>query len=295
MHTRHSRAQSAMEYLSTYGWAILIIAVVLVALFSLGAFNGLAFAPRAPPGSCTVYRPYGPWSVDLIVLQGLCNVDLPQYVGVFSAANSYVNIGSVSQLEVPSTLTVSAWVNGNPSQTNTNPSLVDKGGNCCNVGYGLFLHNTGSNFNVYARVHASSATTLLSTGSFSYSTWNFVAMTYDGSYVSIYINGAFDKQASNSGGISYGSYNSIIGADSALSEDFDGMISNVQIYNASLSANEIQSLYAEGIGGAPLRLQNLAGWWPLNGNTNDTSGNNANAISSDLSFTSSWTSGYSTP
>ena len=34
------RAQSAMEYLMTYGWAILIIAVVLGALFSLGVFSG---------------------------------------------------------------------------------------------------------------------------------------------------------------------------------------------------------------------------------------------------------------
>ena len=34
------RAQSAMEYLMTYGWAILIIAIVLVALFSLGVFSG---------------------------------------------------------------------------------------------------------------------------------------------------------------------------------------------------------------------------------------------------------------
>lgn len=33
------KAQSAMEYLMTYGWAILIIAIVLAALFSLGVFN----------------------------------------------------------------------------------------------------------------------------------------------------------------------------------------------------------------------------------------------------------------
>ncbi len=33
------KAQSAMEYLMTYGWAILIIAVVLAALFELGVFN----------------------------------------------------------------------------------------------------------------------------------------------------------------------------------------------------------------------------------------------------------------
>ena len=39
LHARKLRAQSAMEYLMTYGWAILIIAVVLGALFSLGVFS----------------------------------------------------------------------------------------------------------------------------------------------------------------------------------------------------------------------------------------------------------------
>ncbi len=33
------KAQSAMEYLMTYGWAILIIAIVLVAFFSLNLFT----------------------------------------------------------------------------------------------------------------------------------------------------------------------------------------------------------------------------------------------------------------
>ena len=47
------RAQSAMEYLMTYGWAILIIAVVLGALFSLGVFSSgalLGTACVAGPG-----------------------------------------------------------------------------------------------------------------------------------------------------------------------------------------------------------------------------------------------------
>ena len=35
-----SKAQSAMEYLMTYGWSILVIAIGLVALFALGVFNG---------------------------------------------------------------------------------------------------------------------------------------------------------------------------------------------------------------------------------------------------------------
>ncbi|MEM3201890.1 MAG: hypothetical protein QW774_03060 [Candidatus Micrarchaeaceae archaeon] len=38
------RVQSAMEYLMTYGWAILIIAVVLGAIFALGLFSPSTFA-----------------------------------------------------------------------------------------------------------------------------------------------------------------------------------------------------------------------------------------------------------
>ncbi len=45
--SKRIRAQSAMEYLMTYGWAILIIAVVLGALFSLGVFSGSSLLGNA--------------------------------------------------------------------------------------------------------------------------------------------------------------------------------------------------------------------------------------------------------
>ncbi|MEM3781909.1 MAG: hypothetical protein QXT43_03045, partial [Candidatus Micrarchaeaceae archaeon] len=51
------------------------------------------------------------------------------------------------------------------------------------------------------------------------------------------------------------------------------------------------SLY-RGIGGAPINLQNLVGWWPLNGNANDYSGNGNNGVPSNVVFVSNWYSGY---
>jgi len=41
------KAQSAMEYLMTYGWAILIISIVLASLFNLGVFGGSTFIGTA--------------------------------------------------------------------------------------------------------------------------------------------------------------------------------------------------------------------------------------------------------
>ncbi len=70
-------SQSAMEYLMTYGWAILIIAVVLAALFSLGVFNTANLGPRAQPGSCHVFRPGGPNTNTNLNLMGVCSGELP--------------------------------------------------------------------------------------------------------------------------------------------------------------------------------------------------------------------------
>ncbi|MFI5412927.1 MAG: hypothetical protein ACHQX1_03475 [Candidatus Micrarchaeales archaeon] len=50
---RAKKAQSATEYLMTYGWAILIVTIVLGAFYELGAFNGsnlLGSACIAVPG-----------------------------------------------------------------------------------------------------------------------------------------------------------------------------------------------------------------------------------------------------
>ena len=91
-----SKSQSAMEYLMTYGWAILIIAIVMVAMFSLGVFNPLNFEPKAQPGACEVYR-----SVEGVNLVGQCQGELPQFVAVFNGQSSYVNMGNPTSITQP--------------------------------------------------------------------------------------------------------------------------------------------------------------------------------------------------
>ena len=90
-------AQSAMEYLMTYGWAILIISVVLAVLFSLGVTNPLFLAPKASPGSCHVFRPDGQGSSYDINLLGVCNGEIPEYVAQFNGKSSYIGLNNVPQ------------------------------------------------------------------------------------------------------------------------------------------------------------------------------------------------------
>ena len=100
----------------TYGWAILIIAVVLGALFSLGVFNGSNLAPKASPGACQVFRPNGPGTTSFINLEGECQGLEPQYVGQFNGQSSYV---LTSTLPILTSWTITGWVYVNPI-TNAN-------------------------------------------------------------------------------------------------------------------------------------------------------------------------------
>jgi len=288
-----SKAQSAMEYLMTYGWAILIISVVLAALFQLGVFNPMTFAPKAPPGSCQVFRPNGPGTTSFINLEGICSGELPQYVAQFNGNGEIIaNVNGLPILAQPRTVT--AWFNGN-NYANGGGGNIFAYGARVDYCYSWFSSDVGQ-YNDQLEVNTACSNQafppLLSAGQ-----WYFVAFEYNGSAQIGYfeyggtlykVSAAFTANTVSS------QFNIGYGFDPP--GYWSGLISNVQLYNTSLSANEIQALYQEGIGGAPIDLQHLVAWWPLNGNANDYSGNGNNGqIIGNVNFVSNWYSGYTPP
>jgi len=301
-----AKAQSAMEYLMTYGWAILIIAVVLGALFELGVFNANNFAPKAPPGSCQVFRPNGPGTTSFINLEGVCSGELPQYVGTFigcsgcgSTTLSWINAANPYMASTTS-LTISVWLYTPTSVPCDQPLFTSLFNVYAPRGANLDLihmvpyFNTGNSTADFAFSGASS----IIAGS-----WANIVATASHGNGNIYVNGALSSTGPTANTIQYNSIDTsfAIGLDNATFgcparySHFNGTISNVQIYNTSLSANEVQALYLEGIGGAPINLQHLVGWWPLNGNANDYSGNGNNGVPTNVMFVSNWWSSYTPP
>jgi hypothetical protein len=62
------RAQAAMEYLMTYGWAILIIIVVIAALYAMGVFTIKGGVPCSPCFSTFAYTDHN--SSHIIITSG---------------------------------------------------------------------------------------------------------------------------------------------------------------------------------------------------------------------------------
>ena len=293
------KLQSAMEYLMTYGWAILIIAVVLAALFELGIFNPNAFAPKAAPGGCKVVKEVNPGAISFASLEGACTGQLPQYVAQFVASTSNVLApASVSYaLSRTNSFSEFAWIYPK-SVTNAYPTIISM----AQAQLGLY-NNAGTTYVV--RPCISSGCWTADARTINAGQWSMVGFTYDHALgvLTVYINGIGGTPQSTSASVP-GTNTMCIGSnlDTAVYGDmcthewgFQGDIVNVQIYNASLSANDIASLYNEGIGGVPKDINYLVGWWPLNGDAKDYSGNGNDGIASAISYTGSWASSYAGP
>ncbi len=264
------KLQSAMEYLMTYGWAILIIAVVLGAMFALGFFNSANLAPKVPPGSCQVFRPSGPGTTTNINTEGTC-VGLPQYAAKFDSSVSANILATVPLATTGTGSSVSFWMD--PTYV-TSPSAST-----------LFAFTGGGS----VTLSAAGATACRNS-------WVYVVAVG----ATVYVDGV---SAASSSVSCASDIAATAGAETAVEIGggsggaFSGLLSNVQLYNSSLDANTIRAMYLKGIGGVPIELTSLAGWWPLNQNAKDYSGNLYDGTPSTpgISYTSDWSSGYTAP
>jgi hypothetical protein len=81
--------------------------------------------------------------------------------------------------------------------------------------------------------------------------WTHVAMTYDGSFIRIYINGELAGQMAKSGNIDNNPVPFNIGgrAEDQGTGKFNGLIDEVSLYDRSLSAEEVRAIFQAGSDG----------------------------------------------
>jgi hypothetical protein len=284
------KQQTAIEFLTTYGWAILILIIIVGIFFNYVVFGGTNTKVVQQPGECSVYRPTVAIGSSQPSLKGICNDALPEYVAQFNG-NGYIEQtnGFSFMNNANQNTTISIWVNPN----SPNGDIVDElGQSSINTGW----HDTWIdlvNGNVMIRVWSLGCVNLGTIPLNAWSnivltlTYNGVALNYSG-----YINGVYKSSGTGSRSTPGGSslmYYPLGPGDGTNCGDggaaFVGEMANYQFYNSSLSKQNIYLIYKDGIGGAPINLQNLVGWWPLNGNANDYSGNNNNGQINNVAFT----------
>ena len=297
---KKNKQQSALEFLITYSWAILIIIIVIGLFIYYVVFGNTNSSVVQQPGECTVYRPSVVIGSSQPSLKGICDDAPPEYVAQFNG-NSYISFPQVLNFNT-APFTITFW---EYYFSYTNCYTSSNGGNCDeNITLYINPNKCSSSSSYVCVITFDLRTTMLhwftwardifynpvQTGK-----WYFIAWTYNpaqSNNQSAFINGTL--VGTNTGTNIVLNGNIQLGASGGAG-GINGYISNVQIYNTSLSSSEIRALYQEGIGGAPIRLQNLVAWWPLNGNANDYSGNGNNGQINNVNFVSNWQNSYTAP
>ncbi len=205
----------------------------------------------------------------------------------FNGQSSYVG-ASAQSLSTVTTVSASAWFK---SLGTADAFVVSQYSSPCG---GAVIYTSSSGALGQFCFSDSTYATAVSNVNTNDGAWHHAVATYDGSYVRFYLDGTLKATSSLASGKTihfspYGSYsyNLWIGDYLGISSFFNGGISNLQIYNTALSANQVQQLYQEGIAGTPVAPANVVGWWLLNGNANDYSGNGNNGnVIGPLTYTS---------
>ena len=164
---------------------------------------------------------------------------------VFDGSKARVDVPNSASLQLSSAMTLEAWVK--PAQVSSAwRDVVYKG----NDNYYLEATTDRSSKAAGAATIGSAKQRAFSSNPLPTNTWSHLAVTYDGSNLSLYVNGTRISRKKVSGAIARSTSPLQIGGDNIYGQNFAGTIDEVRVYNIALSASAIQNDMQTPLGGA---------------------------------------------
>lgn len=153
----------------------------------------------------------------------------------FDGTNDYASSSNSSSLTLSNAMTIGAWVKA--SSTSSAVILAKNDGT--NFSWELALESGKLIGRVNAAGNVAQSTSTVST-----STWTYVAMSFDGSTINLYVNGVLDGTTSYVSSVNTTTVAVSIGRRlSGTPGYYNGLLDDVRIYNQVLTADEIMTLY----------------------------------------------------
>ncbi len=171
---------------------------------------------------------------------------------ISATTDDYVEIASESSFDFTTQMTLSAWINKSTVSLPAFGAVVSKYGANGNLSYYTYVNNSeGICFRGDDDGFAPMDVEICTANSYiNNNEWVHIVLTYDGSYVRLYING----REANSGSFPYAWSGILFNSSAALRiggtvqgvDYFDGQIDEVKIYNFALTADQVKTEFNQG-------------------------------------------------
>jgi chitodextrinase len=153
----------------------------------------------------------------------------------FDGGISHVTVPSSSSLQLGSGMTLEAWVN--PSTVSSAwRDVIYKG----NDNY--YLEGTSANAGKPdgGGTFGGASTDVVGSAALAGNAWSYVALTYDGATLRLYVNGTLAGSQAKTGAIATSTNPLQIGGDSLYGQFFSGLIDEVRVYNFPEALTDIR-------------------------------------------------------
>ena len=165
----------------------------------------------------------------------------------FNGTSSRVTVADAASLHLTGSMTLEAWVSRSGNKTGWR-DLVYKGDD----NYYLSASSSPNNRPAGRRDHGAEAPGRCSAPRrLPASTWTHLAVTYDGTTVRLYVNGAQVSSLAKTGNLTTSTNPLTIGSDPIYGQYFQGMIDDVRVYNVALTSAQIQTDMATPVAAVP--------------------------------------------
>jgi PKD repeat protein len=152
----------------------------------------------------------------------------------FNGTNAMVTIPDASSFHLTTGMTLEAWVN--PSAvSNAWRDVIYKG----NDNFYLSATSTSSSHPAVGAIVNGSYLESYGTSALATNKWTFLAATYDGTTMRLYVNAAQVSSKAGTGSILTSTNSLQIGGDSFYGQFFQGTIDEVRVYNSALTAAQL--------------------------------------------------------
>jgi hypothetical protein len=186
--------------------------------------------------------------------------------------NDYIDCGNTIYQVGTGDVTISAWANTSTTASG-NVDIFGLGDNATTTSE-IRLQRQASKFGAYINSTTASGQQLAGATTISDNVWYHVVLVKSSNVFTLYLNGVSDSNITWTGGALNGN-GGVIGAYwGGGSNQFNGSISNISIWNTSLTSAQVREIYNEGL---PSNLNshsaysNLVSWWQLGSNSSYTS------------------------